>query len=205
MSLVYNIEVRLVFILFVLVMGCSHERQNGNSRERREAFSVDSLEMIQYYQKKGEQIIQEAGKALASVLTKAISERGIVEAIEYCHLQALPITDSIAKVHHVKLRRTSHKVRNLQNAPDSLERHILQTYLTLSDSDTAFIVWEGKKIHFFSPILIRPLCLNCHGRPGEDIPSEVLIALKRHYPTDSATGFRLGELRGVWHLTFENY
>lgn len=57
---------------------------------------------------------------------------------------------------------------------------------------------------YFAPIpLNNPLCLNCHGVPGKEIKPEALKLLKKLYPKDEATGFKFGELRGMWRVDFK--
>ena len=56
---------------------------------------------------------------------------------------------------------------------------------------------------FLAPIVLgNPLCLQCHGTPGKDIAPETLAAIQKLYPDDKATGFKLGDLRGLWRITF---
>lgn len=56
---------------------------------------------------------------------------------------------------------------------------------------------------FIAPIVLgNPLCLQCHGTPGEDIDPETLASIQKFYPNDKATGFKLGDLRGLWRITF---
>ena len=46
----------------------------------------------------------------------------------------------------------------------------------------------------------QPLCLKCHGQPEREIAPSTMEVLRRLYPEDRATGFRLGELRGMWRV-----
>jgi hypothetical protein len=39
------------------------------------------------------------------------------------------------------------------------------------------------------------LCLKCHGQPEDDIALEYVVTIRRLYPADGATGFKLGDLR----------
>jgi hypothetical protein len=56
---------------------------------------------------------------------------------------------------------------------------------------------------FYAPIVIaNPLCLQCHGTPEKDIAPATLEAIQKHYPKDQATGYQLGDLRGLWSVTF---
>jgi hypothetical protein len=56
---------------------------------------------------------------------------------------------------------------------------------------------------FYSPIVItNPLCLQCHGIPGTDLAPSTVALLQQLYPRDEATGFKLGDLRGLWRVDF---
>jgi hypothetical protein len=56
---------------------------------------------------------------------------------------------------------------------------------------------------FYAPIVIpMDTCLQCHGEPGRDITEANLALIRSLYPDDAATGFRLGQLRGLWKVTF---
>ncbi len=47
-----------------------------------------------------------------------------------------------------------------------------------------------------------PACLKCHGLPGKDIDANTLALLQKKYPEDKATGYKLGDLRGAWKISF---
>jgi hypothetical protein len=44
--------------------------------------------------------------------------------------------------------------------------------------------------------------LNCHGVIGKNIDSTVYKTIKDFYPNDAATGYKLGDLRGMWSIKF---
>jgi hypothetical protein len=44
------------------------------------------------------------------------------------------------------------------------------------------------------------MCLSCHGSVGKDIAPETTAKLTQLYPQDLATGYALGDLRGMWSL-----
>ena len=52
-------------------------------------------------------------------------------------------------------------------------------------------------------VLSLQFCLSCHGQPGTDIKPEVLAQIKTTYPADTATGFKLGQVRGLWSVDFK--
>ena len=53
-----------------------------------------------------------------------------------------------------------------------------------------------KKIRYLKPIIIQPLCLNCHGST-EDINQNVKNVLNTRYPDDKATEYQTDDLRGA--------
>ena len=63
---------------------------------------------------------------------------------------------------------------------------------------------SSDEIHFFKPILLQAMCLNCHGSPGQDIQSPTLARIQQLYPDDRAVNFKEGDLRGVWHIIFKS-
>lgn len=44
-----------------------------------------------------------------------------------------------------------------------------------------------------------PTCLKCHGG-AEDIAGGTRAVLAEKYPRDRATGYQLGDLRGMWKI-----
>ncbi|CAN0317700.1 unnamed protein product, partial [Chrysoparadoxa australica] len=60
---------------------------------------------------------------------------------------------------------------------------------------------DDRTLIFTQPIAIgNGMCLNCHGEPKEQIKEDVLAAIKSKYPNDVATGYSLGQLRGMWSV-----
>jgi hypothetical protein len=56
---------------------------------------------------------------------------------------------------------------------------------------------------FYAPIVITTnLCLQCHGVPDVDLRPEMQPLIAQLYPQDEATGFQLGDLRGLWRVDF---
>ena len=64
-----------------------------------------------------------------------------------------------------------------------------------------FLLDSGKAT-YFAPLLMDNVCLKCHGEPGKTMDQEVADAIKEIYPNDKATGYKLGEVRGMWHIVF---
>lgn len=156
---------------------------------------------------KGKEIAQQTLGALSKELKQALQQGGVGKAVPYCNVNALPLTDSMAKIHKVSIRRTSLKTRNPKNSPSNQEKQILGEYQQL--------LAEGKKpmprltslsdgrTLFNAPILIKPLCLNCHGKVGAQITEKNYEVIKGLYPKDQAINYKVAELRGMWSIVFE--
>lgn len=155
----------------------------------------------------GPQIIAEAFGRLSGALASAIAERGPAGALGVCSEQAPQIAREVGAAHGVQLRRASHRPRNPQNAADAVEQAALQAFLDALAKPQPpvpqVVVNADGSRSFLAPIVLgNPLCLQCHGDPQKDIAPETLAAIQGRYPGDQATGFKLGDLRGLWRVTF---
>ena len=64
-------------------------------------------------------------------------------------------------------------------------------------------VLDEQQILYAKPIVMNnPLCLNCHGTVGTQVSVEANALLNSLYPEDNATKHQLGDLRGIWSITF---
>ncbi|GIV31728.1 MAG: hypothetical protein KatS3mg030_030 [Saprospiraceae bacterium] len=194
----FALFVACFFILFTSWSGTGCSNAPG---DRPKESSTDSI-----WLQKGSQIVSSTFGALSTALQRALQEGGPLKAIQYCHIEALPLTDSMSRVHHAIIRRTSDKVRNPLNAPNAREQRIIEYYREALDKgrplDPRVESLGPDSIWFAAPIIVAPLCLQCHGVPGKDIADETLSALRQYYPSDAATGYVQGEFRGIWSITF---
>jgi len=155
----------------------------------------------------GKRLTAEAFALLSKNLAEAIAKNGVTGAIGFCSEKALPLTASVGADTGATLRRVSHKARNPKNKADATEVEILTAFREALKAGKPPQPQMRKQADgsesFFAPIVLaNPLCLKCHGAPGADIDAETLTALRKLYPQDEATGFTLGELRGMWRVDF---
>ncbi len=153
---------------------------------------------------RGKEIAQRSFEALSKELQSAMSEEGPMAAVQYCHVNALPLTQELSEQEDVVIRRTALKYRNEANKPDSLEHKVLVEYskklLNNEKLEPMIIQVNGSK-RFFSPIMTKPICLTCHGMPGTQIEDDLFSTINDKYPNDMAVGFQEGDLRGIWSIT----
>jgi hypothetical protein len=157
--------------------------------------------------KAGPEIIAEATTKLIAALTEAIAKDGTASAIGVCSERAPEIAAKVGKAHGVTLRRASEKPRNPKNAATDAEKIILSAFaadLAKHEPPKPQILPNpDKSTHWFAPIVIsNPLCLQCHGAADRDIAQPTLSAIRKLYPNDKATDYKVGDLRGLWSITF---
>jgi hypothetical protein len=129
----------------------------------------------------------------------------VTNALAYCSVAAVPLTESAAQAQRVGLRRITEKARNPAGKADAAELPILKWFSQLTHSTntpppvvTNFTTTE---VSVFLPIVItNALCLKCHGEPGKDITPADMDVIRGIYPHDEATGYQQGNLRGAWRV-----
>jgi hypothetical protein len=134
-------------------------------------------------------------RELRSALIGALKEGGPEQAIEVCQLRA-PEIARLTSTGGAVLGRTSHRLRNPENAPEAWMSTLLEEYLAdPSDAGARAVRLASGDIGYVEPIRMKGICMQCHGsriRPG------VKARLQELYPEDQATGFERGELRGMF-------
>lgn len=188
-------------LLLFLLAGCvSRQNEDGASADRIEA--IDTTAVVE----RGSAITRAAFQELSTSLGQAIQEGGIEHALQFCKVEALPLTDSLSTHYDVQLRRATHRPRNPSNRADSLEMETIRDYISRLERDEELkpaVYQREDQIIFHAPIVINNgLCLNCHGTVGDQINERDMELLKELYPDDKATGFTMGELRGIWSVAF---
>lgn len=180
----------------------SHAAPAAVARPRSTVASPHSTDSDALILEKGKAVVQEAFSILSSNLLAALAAGGPTNAIPFCSVQALPLTEIVSDKYAVEVRRVSHRVRNPGNTPELREESMLEAFqaqVAAGEPLTPVVQREGDAAYFYAPIVLNnPLCLTCHGEPGKDIAAETAALLTKLYPHDQATGFRMNELRGMW-------
>jgi hypothetical protein len=134
-------------------------------------------------------------RELRRALIGALKEGGPERAIEVCQLRA-PEIARLTSTGGAVLGRTSHRVRNPENAPEAWMSAFLEEYLANPEDDQPRAVrLASGEIGFVEPIYMKGICLQCH---GDRIKPRVSARLRELYPEDEAIGFEKGELRGMF-------
>jgi len=185
------------FVLLLLVFGLlTLESVNAVADSDREAFVQESRAMVKAF----------AG-TLKGELQMAIKEGGPMRAIPVCYVKAPEIASDLSQPPQWTIGRTSHKLRNPDNAPDDWEATVLDEFLERAASGESLksmervelVESEGRQTYrYMKAIPVGEVCLTCH---GSEIDPELKAEIDSFYPEDQATGFALGELRGAFTIT----
>lgn len=199
----------LASVVLLGLMSCQNSTTNnkqGTSNATQEQQDKKPAFDHKAYKMKGMIIAKTTFKTFKAKIAKASEKGGLPAVVDFCHDNALKITDSIGQAHHVMIKRTSHKLRNPANKPDIDEEAVINEYLKAQKEQKPMepIVLKDAEgyVHFYAPIKIKPACLSCHGTPGKEIPENIYKMIKEKYPQDQATGFKVGDLRGIWDIKF---
>ena len=195
----------------VLFHACGSDQKISREvfEEVQQANQVKKLSEVDIFNealKWGEEISMEAQKQLMATLGKAMEEKGVSGAVEFCNVEALPILKEVSAQYGVSIRRVSNDYRNPADQPLEDEKMILEAYEYNQKNDIKHEpnlqkIKEGAVLLFTNAITIpSSLCLNCHGQPGKDIDEETLQKIDQLYPQDKAKGHAVGDLRGMWSI-----
>ncbi len=153
-------------------------------------------------------IVKQYASSLKHELKTALKEKGTTLAVESCHLKAPDISDNISQSSGWLVRRTSLKVRNLEDTPDKWENTVLQKFEKMHQAGTPVNKIEfsevvtkkdgSKEFRYMKAIPTKKVCLQCH---GSNIKSKVASQLDSLYPFDRAVGFKVNDLRGAFSLS----
>jgi|SRR5690606_35167757 len=146
----------------------------------------------------------ETQQLLGQNLMRALQKEGSLYALEFCNVEAIPLTRQMEEKHGAVIKRVSDKNRNPENAANAEELYYIAYFKTeiASGKDPKPVVLPaGDQTRFYYPIVTNSMCLQCHGTPDKIAP-ETLSRIKVLYPEDAATGYTENEVRGIWSIVF---
>lgn len=119
-----------------------------------------------------------------------------VTAMGACSSMAQSMTREYnQQISGVKVRRTALRYRNPKNKPDRTDRMVMDEFVA-KNSFKPLVVDIGDQYRVYKPLKVKQSCILCHGARN-DMNKEVVKMIDRNYPKDKATGFEIGEFRGV--------
>jgi hypothetical protein len=153
-------------------------------------------------------LTMQLGGQLKGDLAGAIDKGGPIAAIDVCYSRAREIALQLSQSSGARVGRTALRVRNPSNAPDGLERAVLEQFAADLGSgpvdrplEAVFEIRRGDTVEhrYMRAIPTDALCLTCHGKT---LAPELAAAIAASYPGDQATGFELGQLRGAFSVVW---
>lgn len=142
---------------------------------------------------------------LGKNLMGTIQKKGTIEALSFCNEQAYPLTDSMSVAQNAVIKRVTDKPRNQKNQANEKELTYINTFknhIKNNIEPKPIVEQIDNKVKVYYPISTNSMCLQCHGKPNQDISNPTLRKLTLLYPQDQATGYNVNEVRSIWSITF---
>lgn len=152
-------------------------------------------------------LVKAFAQSLKGELQSAIKRGGPSSAIPVCNVKAPEIARDLSRAPRWTVGRTSHKIRNPDNAPDEWEAMVLDEFAQRAAAGESLAAMEKAELvsidgrrsyRYMKAIAVGEVCLKCH---GSGIDPEVKEQIDSYYPEDQATGFSIGQLRGAFTMT----
>ncbi|MFL0354584.1 DUF3365 domain-containing protein [Xanthomarina sp. GH4-25] len=143
---------------------------------------------------------------LGKNLMGTIKEKGVNAAVEFCNVQAYPLTDSMSIVYNTQIKRVSDKPRNPANQASSKELEYIASFkkeVANNLEPKPFIEENETEVNVYYPITTNVMCLQCHGSPYKELDEEAYKTIRALYPKDLAIGYNDNEVRGIWRINFK--
>jgi len=203
-------KVVVILLAFLTVFFSACNQQKDKSPEENPDSQVVKNEQLSEkevadYKAKGKEIADTTFKALSGKLQAALAKGGVEETVKYCNINAYPLTDSLSALYNAEIKRAALKCRNPKNSLQGSEKKVYKMFDALLSKDetlTPIVTKEKDGVHFYAPIMAKPLCLTCHGYLDTHITAENYKIIKALYPDDRAVDFAEGDLRGIWSIKF---
>lgn len=148
---------------------------------------------------KGNEVASALLQKLGGELKTQMQSSGALGALNFCSQNALTLTDQVAKETKTSIKRLSLKNRNPINIPTAQETAMLNKWDAQAKNGQPLPPYELVKVSestavYYKPIVINnETCLKCHGNIEEDLAKTIKAA----YPEDKATGYKMGDVRGM--------
>lgn len=193
----------LTLALVFYVCNSADSDKKNNASEEMKADGNHTAESSINYLSEGKKIAGVAQAALGKNLTAAINSKGTEYAVEFCNVEAIPITDSMANVLGASLKRVTDKTRNPKNQANEDElvfiKKMKEEMQSGESPDPLVVEINGKMVGYY-PIVTNALCVKCHGDKNMDIEQPTFKKIQALYPSDKALGYSVNELRGMWKV-----
>lgn len=183
-----------------------NENHGGKRKKQRGKATGNLSKPKQTYADIGMSYAKSTKATLGKNLMGAIQKEGVLHALSFCNVQAMPLTDSMATKHNASIKRVSDNFRNPANEANKEELEYISLFKQIvgnGEEPEPLVVEENDKVNFYYPIVTNDMCLKCHGTSGKEIQAETYKEIKALYPKDKAIGYNVNEVRGMWSISFD--
>ena len=191
----------IIFAGTLVIYSCSSNQVADQAKtETEKTKEIVPKPEINYLQI-GKEMALQTKSSLAKYLVTAIGEKGSEGAVEFCNIKAISITDSMSLVLDAKIKRVSDKPRNPENQANEAELAYIKKWKEAKENgqeQAPMITEVDKKMIGYYPIVTNQMCMQCHGKPKENINITTLTKIKKLYPNDKAIGYAENEIRGIF-------
>ena len=138
----------------------------------------------------------ETKKLLMKNVGEQMQKGGPESALEFCNIEAMPLTKSMSDKHGLVISRVSDKRRNPRNVANQEELKLIEQY------KKQLLAGELLKpvrteTHYYEPLVTNAMCLQCHGESGKNVQPKLAAKIAEFYPNDLAMGYKENEVRGL--------
>ena len=196
-----RVTILYTFLLLGLSLaGCGSDSESENVKDTVVEDTTALSQDEQMYIQAADKMVGQFMRSLQSELLKAAEVGDFTNAVEVCYDKAPEITNLYSGGGWT-LKRVSDKFRNQDNRPDTLELSYLATFADSGGAPEFLFDWydtdSTKTFKYYEPIVTKQICLNCHG-DLQTMSSDTYRRIKKLYPMDRATGYKVGDLRGMF-------
>jgi hypothetical protein len=192
---------KTIACLSFLIMVTSGCNSGSPDLERHDAqLTTASTDDEQLFTEAAGNLVKQFRAELQATLLGAINENGKAYALQMCQKKA----QEIAAAHSVAgwtVKRVSAQWRNVADRPDSTEKAVLDRFAEPSTTSDFLVLTSGpdtaRTFHYYEKIIVNDMCLQCHG-DIQRVDQDLWKIIKILYPYDKATGYKSGDLRGMF-------
>ena len=156
----------------------------------------------------GHKVSMDLLKTLGKNMKAHMKKEGPIGAAQFCNVQAYPLTDTVSNKYgkDISVKRISLKYRNPANKPEGSEMNIMIALQTLKENGAKLPPYilqdaDADTVKYYKPLVItKGVCLKCHGNIEG---SKIGNFMKKNYPEDKATHYKMGDLRGAVVVTIK--
>lgn len=164
---------------------------------------ADESSVARQYVTEAQDVVTQFAAMLKPLLQSEIQAAGPVNAIHVCAEKAPELAQTMREESGWQIRRVSLQPRNPNAKPDAWETEQLRQFAAERNAGAAPPELNAHRLgadtfRYMQAQITDGLCLLCH---GDTLDPSVEQALRQRYPEDTATGYRLGEVRGAISLS----